>query len=191
MSCVICNFTIENTHTASAPCCAAVFHTACFVSHMPIAWTSTTVGLACPVCYVVIRSSCQPYVATADPDPVEPVLPEYVASVRRLRKAVAVQRKAAAAFQPVRVSAQKAFKAQTAPLIASLKAMKREALIALKLTPEFRATVSAQRQTTVLINHIKNSFSLSSYLMERFGLYRSLWKTRQKWKIRRAFRIRL
>jgi hypothetical protein len=131
------------------------------------------------------------YTPTADPEPAEPVLPEYVESVRRLRKAVIVQRKAAAAFQPVRIAAQKAFKAQTAPLIASLKAMKREALTAMKLTPEFRATVSAQRQTTVLINHIKNSFSLSSYLMERFGLYRSLWKTRQKWKIRRAFRIRL
>lgn len=170
----------------SAPCCSATLHTSCFIREMPVAWYATSAHIGCPSCLVTIRSN---YISSADPAPVEPALPEYVESVRRLKKAVAAQRKAVREFQPVRVASSKAFKVQSAPLIASLKTMKRAALTAMKLTPEFRATVTAQRRTMTILSHIQNTYCLSGYLMDKFGLTRDVWRLRQQRKIRRTFRI--
>jgi hypothetical protein len=155
---------------------------------MPIAWYATSVHVGCPSCLVTIRSN---YVATTDSAPVEPALPEYTESIKRLKKAIAAQRKAVREFQPVRVASSKAFKVQSAPLIASLKTMKREALTALKLTPEFRATVTAQRRTIAILKHIQNTFCLSGYLMEKFGHTKDVWRLLPHLKITRSFRILL
>jgi len=189
MSCYGCNLPLENTHILSTPCCATNFHTSCFIRDMPVAWYSTSVHIACTACLVMIRSN---YIEpTTYPGPVEPAIPEYTESVRQLKKAVTAQRKAAREFQPVRVAHSKAFKAQSAPLITSLKTMKCEALTALKHTPEFRATVAAQRRTMAILKHIQNTFCLSGYLMETFGHTKDVWRLLPHRKILRSFRILL
>jgi hypothetical protein len=121
-----------------------------------------------------------------------PLTPEIRAGLKKVKKAIAAKNKGFTLAKAAIKTAHDAFKAQSAPLIASLKAMKQEALLAAKLTEGFREGVRSYRAASTIETLFRKQFnihSLSSYGI-RIRRYRWRWSTPQC-VLNQKFRIRL
>ena len=132
------------------------------------------------------------YGSTHTPPEDPPLTPEIRAGLKKVKKAIAAKNKGFAMAKAAIKAAHTSFKAQSAPLIASLKAMKQEAILAVKLTEGFREGVRSYRAASTIENRFRKQFNihnLSSYGV-RSRHYRWRWNTPQ-YILKRKFRIRL
>lgn len=185
MDCTLCNQAVQPDHrTMQMPCCIAEYHTQCYMTHMSQYFTPR-----CFACDTVFYHHT-PLQNEAGPPPLD--TPEFRAAIREVKKARAVKNKAVAALNRAVREVAIGFKAQTSPLIASLKAMKREALLTTKLTQGWRDGSRATRSYTALLSRFQKRFAIGSHDLRTMGLRpRYSWCIRPAYILRRKFRIRI
>ena len=148
--------------------------------------------ITCPFCMhdTMVHTNHAETAESAVPDPI--ITPELRADIKKVKKAIAVKNKGIHAAKKRITQGFAAFKAQAAPLMASLTAMKREAMAAMKLTEEYREGVRAIRSANMLMTRFNKKYTLSLSMMRVLGLCRRRrsWYTPQRLLTRR-FYIRL
>jgi len=167
-------------------CCPAETHTQCFVSHINQNFTPR-----CVACDAVFYQYDYHYnQSQAGPPPLE--TPEFRAALREVKKARAAKNKGIAALNRAVREVAIGFKSQTAPLIASLKAMKREAIFTAKLTQGWREGNLTMRRYTTILSRFQKRFAVDSYTLRNLGLRpRYRWCIRPAYIIRRKFRVKI
>ena len=183
MDCTLCNQAMQPDHrTTQMPCCPAEVHTQCYITYM-----SHSFNPNCFVCNTVLYH----YIPNTDlPPPLD--TPEYRAALRDVKKARAARNKGLLALNKSVRDVAIGFKAQTAPLISSLKAMKREAITTVKLTQGWREGFLTSRRYTAAVNRFTKDFALNTQTLRALRLWpRWYWKNRPAHIIRRKFRIRI
>lgn len=113
--------------------------------------------------------------------------------IRKVKKAIAAKNKGLTLAKTAITAAHMAFKAQAAPLIASLAAMKREAMLNAKLTEGFREGMRSQRAALMIENQFRKKFHIQNMYASWLGFGR---RRRFGWRtpvslLRRKFRIRI
>ena len=192
MNCPVCTEALtEESRSMDMTCCATTCHTACYFQKMrvDIYYDHTTV--ICPFCPNIsfLENPHQP-----EHNEVAPITetPELRAAIKKVKKAIAAKNKGLRAATSAIATAHAAFKAQADPLIASIKAMKHEAMLTAKLSEGYREGVRTQRSENVLYNKLRKDFSLSYNDERALGLVRRrrrLWTTPCR-LLRRKFRLR-
>jgi hypothetical protein len=163
-------------------CCPAEAHTQCYISHI-----NTYFSTGCFACNTVLFNyNQQPDV----PPPLE--TPEFRAALRVVKKARAARNKGLTAINKAVRHVAIGFKAQTAPLISSLKAMKREALQTVKLTQGWRDGVQASRRYTAILNNFTKEFEVNTQMLRAWGLWpRMFYRNRPTRILLRKFRVQI
>ena len=163
-------------------CCPAEAHTQCYITYMNYHFTSR-----CFACNTTFYHNDPPLL---EPPPLD--TPEFRAAIREVKKARAIKNKAVVALNRAVHEVAIGFKAQTAPLISSLKAMKREALFTVKLTQGWRDGNRETRRYTALLSRFQKRFAIGSHDLRTMGLRpRYGWRVRPAYILRRKFRVRI
>ena len=126
-------------------------------------------------------------------DPSPEITPAMREGIQKVKKAIAAKNKGLRLAQSLIKTAHDAFKAQAAPLIASLKAMKREAMLNAKLTEGFREGMRSQRAALMIENQFSKKFHIQNMYASWLGFGRGRrwgWRTPVS-LLRRKFRIRI
>lgn len=187
MDCTLCNEIMQPDHrTIKMVCCPAEAHTQCFMTHI-----SQYYGPRCFACDTVFYEYNHHYhQPQTGPPPLD--TPEFRAAVREIKKARAAKNKAVIALNRAVREVAIGFKAQSAPLISSLKAMKREAIFTTKLTQGWRDGSRATRSYTMLLCRFQKRFAIGSHDLRALGLrQRYSWCIRPANILRRKFRVRI
>ena len=176
-------------------CCPTTSHTSCVFQYMSVAsnYHDTVVTFPCCSTTWATQHEHLHYGSTQSPPPEDPPLsPEIRAGLKKVKKAIAAKNKGFMLAKAAIKAAHTAFKAQSAPLIASLKAMKQEAVLAAKLTEGFREGVRSYRAASTIESRFRKQFNIHN--VSSYGIstrrYRWRWSTPQG-VLNRKFRIRL
>jgi len=123
-------------------------------------------------------------------EPAPEITPVMRAEIKKVKKAIAVKNKGLRLAKTAIKAAHDAFRAQATPLIASLKAMKREAMLGAKLTDGFREGMRSFRAANTSRSRFKKQFHMYSMHAHWLGFGRMLGWTPLT-LMKRKFRIRI
>jgi hypothetical protein len=127
-----------------------------------------------------------------EPEPIPEITPALRAGIRKVKKATAAKNKGLRLAKAAIKTAHDAFKAQSAPLRMSLAAMKREAMLGVKLTEGFREGVRTFRSLTMIRTQFAKEFHIPNMYADWLGFRRM---RRFGWTptrfLKRKFRIRI
>ena len=170
------------------PCCPAEYHTQCYINHLSLYYHAN-----CLNCGTVFFNVHGMPAGTAETAETDQSSPEFRAAVRNVKKANTARNKALTALKRSVNEVALGFKAQSAPLIASLTAMKREAMAAVKLTDNWRTGTTAVRRASTLLTRFVKKYSVDHSSLGNLDL-RQRWCHRYNnpiWLLRRKFRIKI
>jgi len=171
--------------TIQMPCCPAICHTICYFQSITVSQITT-----CIFCATLLAPHPSATFYDSGPETDAPnETPEFIADARALKKTVAAEKKALTGLRQIIREAARTFNAQAAPLIASLKGAKREAILGAKLTEEWRTCVSTTRRTTASINRFMKKYNVGRWFLRSRRMIS--WSASPMGIVRRKFRIRI
>ena len=179
MNCQCCEEEIGETPMIQTTCCENTCHTACYFERIQ----HTYDYVCCGLCEATLVTR------TYDPEPTETTESEALtAAMALLKKAHAETNKAGRALSSVVTREHRVFKAAAAPLVETLKTLKRESMNTIKQTPEYRDCARFVRKRTWLMTHIRKTFHVSWW----FFRGRGMWYRRNPMDtMKRRYRIRV
>ena len=123
-------------------------------------------------------------------EPAPEITPVMRTEIKKVKKAIAAKNKGVRLAKKAIKAAHDAFKAQAAPLLTTLKAMKREAMFGAKLADGFREGVRSFRAANTIENRFQHEFHIQNMHAPWLGFNRHWCQTpaRLLW---RKFRIRI
>ena len=167
-------------------CCPTTYHTRCYLNQMYHFFQSD-----CMACGSVLFYEPPSESSSVVVEP--PVTAEFRADIRVVKKANAEKSKGMVALRRAAHHAATAFRLQVAPLVASLKAMKREAIMTLKQSEGWKLGMSASRRATAAVNRFAKKYSLNNRVLRTLGVikrYSYSWRHRPSYILRRL-RVRI
>lgn len=170
------------------PCCAATCHTLCYFQKVQVTEYYYQMILTCPFCTTDTNIVISQQHEIHEPELV--MTPALRADLKKVKTADTAERKGLTALRSVVHAAALGFKAQAAPLIASLKAMQREAILNAKLTEGWRQGIAGIRRATTTRNWFTKIYGSTALRSLGVRIRRS-WRNRPSYLIRRKFRVRL
>ena len=185
MDCTLCALPMgPNDSVTQMFCCATTYHTRCYLNQMFHFFQND-----CMSCGTVLIQT-QPSASSVAVEP--PVTAEFCADIRVVKKANAEKNKQMLALRRVVNHAATSFRLQVAPLLASLKAMKREAIMTLKHSEGWKMGMSASRRAKVAVNRFAKKYSLDNRALCELGIIKrySYWRSRPSYMLRRI-RVRI
>ena len=194
LPCPSCNEPIApDDRIMHMPCCGIVGHTSCMFNFLKPSYSS----IICSLCDAVAHHSHSHSHSHQDSQSIQesaPMTPALSAAFKDAKKANAAKRKALTALKAALKGPRIAFKAQTDPLINSLKAMQSEARATSKLLPEALEYSRISRIVSAKSSRLLKVFNVSYQQMRDAGLQpRSRWFAYMQtlnWNIRKNFWLR-
>jgi len=185
MDCTICNQLIQpDSRIIQMSCCTNEYHTQCYMTEMSQYYSPYCIG-----CGTLFFYHAHPFPPTP-PSDIHSANPTFDTERRVVKKAYAACKKGHTVLRKAVNVEVAGFKAQAAPLIASLKAMKREAIFTIKLSQGWREGSLAVRRYKAIASRFKKKFLLSYDTMCHLGLDHT-WRTHPASYLRRKFRLRI
>lgn len=194
MNCPLCHsLIIEDAKKMDMTCCSATCHTNCFFQNARITGDMYRTIVTCPCCNDVYQTMLIHVSELGlEPEAIPEITPALRAGIRKVKKATAAKNKGFLLAKSAIKAAHDAFKAQSAPLRMSLKAMKREAILGVKLTEGFREGVRSFRSLTMIRKQFEKDFHIQNMHAGWLGFRRI---PRFGWTpirlLKRKFRIRI
>ena len=187
MDCTLCAQPIgpDDSNTKMF-CCATTYHTRCYLNQMFHFFQHD-----CMACGTVLFQT--PPSASASVAVTPPMTTEFRADIRVVKKAISEKNKGLIALRRAVHHAATAFRLQVAPLIASLKAMKREAVMAAKHSEGWKLGMSASRRAMAAVNRFAKKYSLDNRALRELGIIKRVsysWRSRPSYMLRRI-RVRI
>lgn len=167
MNCALCTLTLSDEgHKIELPCCNGTCHTYCYMEKVRIHASYDHIIAHCPLCDFGTMSAIT-YTAEHQPAPIL-ITPELRAEVKIIKQSIAERNKRITAAKKAINTVFKTFKDHAYPLLASIRALKRDALRTVRNTADFRAGARAQRRTETLVENMQQKFDI--YLQDLPGL---------------------
>ena len=177
-------------------CCTATCHTNCVFQQLSISSSYYQTHVVFPCCNKPwVTNHLQP--GTPDPglDQESEITPAMREGIKKVKKAIAAKNKGLLLAKTAIKTAHDAFKAQAAPLIASLTAMKHEAMRDAQLTEEVREGTRSFRSFMIIQNRFKKQFqiqNMSAGWLGFSGMRDCSWRWNTPMRLLdRKFRIRI
>ena len=186
----------SESRTMQMPCCGATGHTICMIQAFVLTRTLSTVEVYCAYCsdhvntYMSNEQDTNSVYSDA-PIVMPPMTPELRAAIKVAKKASVAKNKTTRALATALKNPYLAYKAQTYPIIASLKAIHKEAILTARLTPEYREAVSSSRRYTAIVTRLMKTYGIHGAFLRTLGLRSSYtnWRNCPTRILRRKFRI--
>ena len=197
MSCARCSLQLENgCVTATTPCCAASYHTVCFMT-ATIDRNYAADSIRCPGCNLELVSA--PHPAEEDDglfaNGAERVRqraqnnPAFATALATFKSKTRGLTKPITAVSKALQAAQREFRETVAPHLAAIRAARQNTLEALKESPVYKEGKAAERRATAARTTLSSKFPDLSW-GERHHLFRPLRRVRMGYESYR-FRVRV
>jgi len=201
MSCSICHeLLLEDARTMDMTCCSTTSHTNCIFQNLTVSSSLTQTFIKFPCCetvwatpFIYVPHIMHDEDQDQDQEPNPEITPVMREEIKKIKKAVAANNKGLLLAKRAIKAAHDTFRAQSAPLIASLKAMKREAMLGAKLTFGFHEGTRSRRALHIIYECFKKQFNIHNMYVPwlPFGRMRRWgWRTPTT-LMKRKFRIRI
>jgi len=199
MDCPLCHEPIlEDARKMDMTCCTATCHTNCVFQKLSVSSTYFHTHVVFPCCnkpWVTPHTPLYTGTSESESESEPEITPAMREGVKKVKKAIAAKNKGFLLAKSVIKTAHDAFKAQAAPLIASLTAMKHEAMLDAQLTEEVREGTRSFRSFMIIQNRFKKQFhihNMSASWLGFSGMRDCSWRWNTPMRLlERKFRIRI
>jgi hypothetical protein len=178
-------------------CCSATCHTTCVFQKMPVSGNYDYTHIVFPCCnkpWSIAHTDLQLGEPEPEPEPEPESVPAIREEIKKVKKAIAAKNKGLLLAKSAIKAAHDAFKVQAAPLIASLTAMKHEAMLDAQMTEELREGTRSFRYLINIQSRFKKQFHIQNMNASWLGFGRtrdwSRWNTPLQ-LLKRKFYIRI
>jgi hypothetical protein len=189
MTCTLCSNELQaEDKVIQMPCCPAIYHTMCYLQRS--AYHNYGI-MSCFTCNTHVVGTYNSY-GQSPPITPEPT-PEFLAAAKELKKAFAEKNKGLKAVNQLVRTTHATFKQNSAEAVASLKALKKNAIASIQQTPQWRSYMSSMRRARALRDKFQREFDpdrqvIGTIVPARNLLWRGMYPMHG---IHRKFRFRL